>query len=136
MNIGSNIKKIRKEKHILQKEFKEIGISQSYLSEIESNKTSVTVEMAANIADFLGVHLYELLGLSVDESNFLYIFKNLDKSFDLDIMKIKVGPGNYKYGIIMNDDEIQKKLQIYKLMKELKSSPDSSDKEIFKGLLQ
>lgn len=51
------IKEIRVDKKLSQKELaRKAGISQSYLSELESNKKSPTLRQLCKIADALGVH--------------------------------------------------------------------------------
>lgn len=136
MSIGNNIKKFRKEKKIAQKEFEVIGISQSYLSQIESNKVPVSFELLNRIADFLDVGILELMEIPITEDNFLSFLKNLDETFQLDVLEVKRANGLNRYGIFINNDSIQKKLQLYKLMKDLNNHPNSIDKNVFASLLK
>lgn len=56
------IKEIRVDKMLSQSELARIaGMSQSYLSELESNKKSPTLRQLCKIADALGVHPSELV---------------------------------------------------------------------------
>lgn len=56
MSIGENIKKIRKESGLTQAEFsKKIGISRTYLSDLENNRKSPSVETLDKIAEKLDV---------------------------------------------------------------------------------
>lgn len=55
------IKEYRKLKEITQKELSEmVGISQSFLSEIESGKYKITLELLCRIAKALEVNSYDL----------------------------------------------------------------------------
>ncbi|PTJ89985.1 helix-turn-helix domain-containing protein [Staphylococcus simulans] len=56
MNIGDNIKKIRKERNITQSELAtKMGISQSYLSDIENGRKNLGIATVEKIANKLGV---------------------------------------------------------------------------------
>ena len=56
------IKDVRTEKELTQIELARLaGISQSYLSELESNKKSPTLRLICKIADVLNVHPSELI---------------------------------------------------------------------------
>ncbi|HHW4764683.1 helix-turn-helix domain-containing protein [Staphylococcus aureus] len=56
MNIGDNIKKIRKEKNITQSELaKSLEISQSYLSDLENNRKNLGINTVEKIAKKLNV---------------------------------------------------------------------------------
>lgn len=131
MSVGKNIKKYRKAKHISQKEFEKIGISQGFISMLESEKSPASFELIMKIAEFLEVSLLDLIDIPITDSNFLTILKSIDEAFNLDILEVKRSNGTTRYGIFINNDVIQKKLQLYKLMKELKESPNSLDKTLF-----
>lgn len=61
--IGSRIQSIRKNKSITQKMLAEgLGLSAQYVSTIERGKTAMAITMLSDIADFLKVDLYELIG--------------------------------------------------------------------------
>lgn len=56
MNIGDNIKKIRKEKGLKQTDFANLlNISQSYLSDLENSRKNISVDTAKQIAKNLNV---------------------------------------------------------------------------------
>lgn len=56
MKIGNRIKHLRKEQDMSQAELaKKIGISRSYLSELESDKRNVGIDTVQRLADKLGV---------------------------------------------------------------------------------
>jgi len=62
MSIGENIKKIRKENGLTQAEFsKRIGISRTYLSDLENSRKSPSVETLDKIANKLDVSTTYLL---------------------------------------------------------------------------
>lgn len=55
-NIGTTIKLLRLESHVQQKELaKAIGVSQSWLSKIESDNAGINAEIVKKIAAYLGV---------------------------------------------------------------------------------
>jgi len=61
MSIGSNIKKIRKEKKLTQQQLaKEIGISRSYLSDVENNRYNPSSKTLESFAEKLDVSMYFL----------------------------------------------------------------------------
>jgi transcriptional regulator with XRE-family HTH domain len=56
MNIGARVREMRKERGITAKFVaKKIGLSQAMLSEIEREKSGVTVQQVVALADFFGV---------------------------------------------------------------------------------
>lgn len=58
----TRIKELRKEKNVTQQEIADrLGVSKSYISYVESEKTNITLENAFKIADFLSVTLDELI---------------------------------------------------------------------------
>lgn len=62
MNIGSNIRTIRKRKHITIAQICETtGLSQGFMSQVETNKTSPSIATLSLIADALNVPLAYLL---------------------------------------------------------------------------
>lgn len=70
MNIGSTIKEIRLEKKIKQGEFAEkCGLSQTYLSLIESNQKEPNISTLQAIANNLGIPIPILFFLSMDISD-------------------------------------------------------------------
>lgn len=71
MNIGLGVKKLRKKYNISQKELAIlINVKQSYLSQIESGKKNVTLNVAKRICDVLeDVSIDYLLFLSINLDN-------------------------------------------------------------------
>lgn len=62
VSIGDNIRKYRKIKNITQKELGEtIGISNTYLSDIETGRTNPSIKTLKKIAKGLGINYMELL---------------------------------------------------------------------------
>jgi len=60
--IGDNIKKIRKEKHITQRVLGDIvGVSNTYLSDMEVGRTNPSIKTLKKIAKGLEVSYVELL---------------------------------------------------------------------------
>ncbi|MGB4588982.1 MAG: helix-turn-helix transcriptional regulator [Clostridiaceae bacterium] len=60
--IGENIKKIRKEKHITQRVLGDIvGVSNTYLSDMEVGRTNPSIKTLKKIAKGLEVSYVELL---------------------------------------------------------------------------
>ena len=60
--LGANIRRIRLEKGLMQKEFsKKVGLDPAYLSNIETGKMNVTVLTLEKIAKALGVKVEELM---------------------------------------------------------------------------
>ena len=63
MKIGENIKRIRTNKRLTQEEFaKEVGISRSYLGDLENDRKSPTVETLEKISSKMGTTVRYLLG--------------------------------------------------------------------------
>lgn len=61
VSIGKNIKKIRKERKLKQEELaKQIGISRSYLSDIENNRKNPSIKTIESLADKLNVTVFYL----------------------------------------------------------------------------
>ncbi len=60
--LGANIRRIRQEKNLMQKEFgKKVGLDAAYLSNIETGKMNPTVTTIEKIAKALGVQVDELM---------------------------------------------------------------------------
>ncbi|PIR44515.1 MAG: DNA-binding protein [Candidatus Vogelbacteria bacterium CG10_big_fil_rev_8_21_14_0_10_51_16] len=60
--LGANMRRIREEKSLLQKDFaKKVGLDAAYLSNIENGKMNVTIATLEKIAKALGVQLKELM---------------------------------------------------------------------------
>lgn len=59
--IGKKIKELRKKRGLSQRQLGEIvGVSESQISNIESDRKSTSIERQLKIADALGVHVSEL----------------------------------------------------------------------------
>lgn len=70
MNLGENIRRIRKEKDKKQQEIYEaIGVNQSTYSKIENNKYKMDIETLKNIANVLEVDVTKLIGEEKIEIN-------------------------------------------------------------------
>lgn len=87
MNIGRGVKIVRTNKGFNQKQFCEkVGITQSYLSLIESNKKTPSTEVLERIAEATGVTLPVLFWFTVDENDVdnkkLEMFRLLKPSVD------------------------------------------------------
>ena len=62
MLIGENIKQLRTDRGLTQKDFaKETGISRSYLSDLENNRKSPTVETLEKVARKMNTSLKFLI---------------------------------------------------------------------------
>ena len=58
--VGTNVRKVRQAKGWSQEQLSlETGVDRSYLSELESGKKNVGVEVLAKLANGLGVHVTE-----------------------------------------------------------------------------
>lgn len=70
MNIGENIRKIRKEKDKKQQEiYDAIGVNQSTYSKIENNKYKMDIDTLKSIAKVLDVDIIKLIGEDKIEIN-------------------------------------------------------------------
>lgn len=70
MNIGNALKDIRKGMKISQKELAEkVGISNTYISEIENNSRRPSVDVLKSISDGLGVNFLYLILKSLEEQD-------------------------------------------------------------------
>lgn len=70
MNIGKAVVTLRKQKGFNQKRFcEEIGITQSYLSQIENDNKKPSTDVLVDIANAIGVPLPVLFWFSVDEND-------------------------------------------------------------------
>lgn len=70
MNLGNAIKTLRKQKQLKQKQFcDEVGITQSYLSTIESNKKKPSIEVLEKIACKLNTPFAVLFWFTLDEND-------------------------------------------------------------------
>jgi len=102
MELGKNIVKIRKLRGLKAKQLAElVGIDQSYLSQIENEKRSPSLEVIQKIAKALGTTVSELLGetpqqLSDDIQRLVDASKNLSsRQIDAVINVVKEMDGSY-----------------------------------------
>jgi transcriptional regulator with XRE-family HTH domain len=87
MNIGIGVKTVRRSQKFNQKQFAEkVGITQSYLSLIESNKKTPSTEVLQQIAEAVEVSLPVLFWFMLDENDVdnkkLEMFRLLKPSID------------------------------------------------------
>ena len=62
MTFGENLKRIRKEMKLTQAEMaKEIGISQSYIADIERNRKNISLAVVLRIAKGLNISVNKLI---------------------------------------------------------------------------
>lgn len=62
MTFRENLKRIRKEMKLTQAEMaKEIGISQSYIADIERNRKNISLAVVLRIAEGLNISVNELI---------------------------------------------------------------------------
>ena len=70
MNLGNTIKELRVKKGVKQNEFAQIcSITQSYLSNIESDRKEPTISILQEISKNLGIPLPIIFFLAMDESD-------------------------------------------------------------------
>ena len=70
MKIGESIKRIRTNRGLTQEEFaKEVGISRSYLGDLENNRKSPTVETLEKISVKMETAIEYLLGVNNMQNN-------------------------------------------------------------------
>ena len=126
MSIGENIKKIRKENGLTQAEFsKKIGISRTYLSDLENNRKSPSVETLDKMAEKLGVSTtylingdkYALLyNQDIEAIDFKRI-KSLNKSLTSIVIKNKITSEEVPE-IFDDNGKVLIDQQLYKLFKD------------------
>jgi XRE family transcriptional regulator, regulator of sulfur utilization len=70
MNIGQGLKEVRLKKGLRQGNFaKQIGISQTFISQIENGSRNPSLDLLQKIASFYQLPLAVLLWFSVDEAD-------------------------------------------------------------------
>lgn len=126
MSIGENIKKIRKENGLTQAEFsKKIGISRTYLSDLENNRKSPSVETLDKMAEKLGVSTTYLLNgdkyallynQDIEAIDFKRI-KSLNKSLTSIVIKNKITSEEVPE-IFDDNGKVLIDQQLYKLFKD------------------
>lgn len=68
MNLGNAIKTMRLQKHEMQNVFAtNIGITQTYLSQIENNQKTPSIEILLRIAEYMKIPLPVLFWFGIDE---------------------------------------------------------------------
>lgn len=81
MKIGQGIKILRQNKFPKQKQYQfaeHVGITQTYLSQIEGGKKEASTEVLNSIAEYCGVPLAVLFWFSIEEED---IAKNKKQAF-------------------------------------------------------
>lgn len=126
MSIGENIKKIRKENGLTQTEFsKKIGISRTYLSDLENSRKSPSVETLDKIAKKLNVSTTYLLNgdkyallynQDIEAIDFKRI-KSLNKSLTSIVIKNKITSEEVPE-IFDDNGKVLIDQQLYKLFKD------------------
>ena len=137
MEIGSNIRSIRKQKGLTQKQLGEIlGVSQAAVGQFENNKSVPQVKTLEKIANALGVPTSQLLGEDyMIDDGFMFIFDD-----ENDVKETKVGkfvvPSKRKTLLdtfsLLNTDGQDKVIQYTKDISEnpkYKKDPDNQDQE-------
>ena len=91
--VGRNIKRIRKEKGITQKELgKMLNISQAAIGQFESNKSNPKIETLEKIADCLSVPVAELLFAENDSVYDEMTPEELELSHEIHGVSLTEGP--------------------------------------------
>lgn len=64
IDIGGNIKKLRKERKITQQELaRNVGLSRSYLSDIENNRNNPSLKTIESLSVKLNISIHYLISL-------------------------------------------------------------------------
>ncbi|MFH4903775.1 helix-turn-helix transcriptional regulator [Staphylococcus cohnii] len=161
MNIGDNIKKIRKEKGLKQTDFANLlNISQSYLSDLENSRKNISVATAKQIAKKLNVTMgyltsgNKMYGDLTDEEKkdqFLKLNKELAKSnttreqklknnllelikTDLQYLDVHFLNNSYNFYELEKDNE-DNLLFVSVLLQQLYSYKSSGNKEAFDDIM-
>lgn len=68
MTFGENIKRIRKDMNITQEEMaKRIGISQSYIADIERNRKNISLAVIMKFSKGLNISINELINDDIEQ---------------------------------------------------------------------
>lgn len=161
MNIGDNIKKIRKERGLKQTDFANLlNISQSYLSDLENSRKNISVDTAKQIAKKLNVTMgyltsgNKMYGDLTDEEKkdqFLKLNKELAKSnttreqklknnllelikTDLQYLDVHFLNNSYNFYELEKDNE-DNLLFVSVLLQQLYSYKSSGNKEAFDDIM-
>ncbi|KEO82308.1 hypothetical protein EL26_16120 [Tumebacillus flagellatus] len=103
MTIGQRFKKYRKEKGLSQQQLSEGICSYSTVSQIECDRALPSVGTLEKLAERLSVPLREILGEQE---------KSGDVSFQLDLLRVSVTKGDYKYALeLIAELEVQELLE-------------------------
>jgi transcriptional regulator with XRE-family HTH domain len=105
MNVGERIRMIRKSRNMTVKQFAErVGISPSFLSDIENGKSSAPFKRLSAIADKLGISVSSLIGEKDSIPDlFQFLPVNISKEAFLDLIEVK------EFGQVLNALEDFKK---------------------------
>jgi transcriptional regulator with XRE-family HTH domain len=95
MNIGQAVKELRKRKFPEMKQYqfaKRIGITQTYLSQLENGQKQASTEVLQNVADACNIPLAILFWFSIEEKDIVTrkqaAFKMLKPSIDIMINEL------------------------------------------------
>jgi transcriptional regulator with XRE-family HTH domain len=162
MNIGDNLKKVRKERKIKQTDFaKSLGISQSYLSDLENGRKNISMNTVQRIADKLNVTVgyltsgNKMFGDLSDDEKFNQITNlknrlnednknketnlknNLLEIIQKDLSYLEVHYLNNMYNFYeLEKEQRDNLLSISVLLQQLYQHKGSKDKEIYDDTIQ
>lgn len=123
LNIGKNIKQLRRERNITQEEFSEIlGVSFQSVSRWENNTCYPDLELLPTIADFFGITVDSLLGINkavehesvkkyLDEFQKAISVGNIDRCIEIARQGVSEYPNNFEllnklmYALFASGDE-------------------------------
>lgn len=64
------LKDVRESRNVTQEEIAQhIGVTQTYISRVEKGTKQISLDLASDVADYLGVSLDEIAGRQKPESN-------------------------------------------------------------------
>lgn len=67
MTFGENLKSIRNKKRLSQREFAaQVGLSQSYLGDLENNRKNISIYVAVNLAKQLNISINKLINDNIE----------------------------------------------------------------------
>ena len=111
--VGINIKRIREREGITLRELaRKLDVSASFLSQIETNKTSPSLATLKNIADNLKTTVSTLVGENIIQAG-NPVLKSKERKFIEEI-----GNGISMYLMNRTDENTQMEIMLYKLKKD------------------
>ena len=126
MNIGERIKKLRTERKLSMRELAEkIGITHAHISKLENEKSSPSVDLLQNIADYFNVDISYFFIKDDELDGFTDNERDLLMEKDLSIEAIKE-----KYNLVIDgrtatDEEIEKIVEYVKALRIMKQNQSS-----------